>query len=79
MPKTLVSVPTNRDKVLRYLDVCSLAQSLLAQRLATWGRYAAYVQLVRDAIPDLQGAFEDDVAEAVYRALRARLESVVAA
>ncbi len=64
-----LTILTDRDAVLRYLDT-PRAASLHAQRLATLGEPTAYAMTVRDAIPGCR--FADDVADAVRRAREAR-------
>jgi hypothetical protein len=74
-PTQPVYILTYRDKVVRYLDENIRAQQLLAMRLPR-GPSSAYVQLVRDACPDCPRFFEDDVADRVHSALKARLPRV---
>jgi hypothetical protein len=68
-----VTIITDRDRVLHYHDTSTRASLLLAQRLVTPATmYSAYRMLVRDCLPEC--IYADDVAEAVRRALRARLQ-----
>lgn len=71
-----VTLVTNRDKVVHYLDHDPRASHLLASRKANIGECAAYAQAVRDCLPDLSRGLEDDVGEAVRAVMRARLPRV---
>ena len=68
---------TARDKVLRYLD---RGRNMidLQNRLAWSGqtRAAVYAQAVREGAPDLPHGYEDDVADMVRAALKARVPKV---
>jgi hypothetical protein len=66
-----------RDKVVAYLDHNVRASLLFSQRVTTQGAYSAHVQAVREAVPDLPCAFEDDVAAAVARVLKSRAPRMV--
>ena len=68
-----VYLPTIRDAVLSHLDT-PRNYALLRQRLATHG-LVAYQMAVRDACPEC--AFEEEVAEPVRDAIRARRPRMV--
>jgi hypothetical protein len=64
-----------RDSTLRYLADPRHA-SELSMREAIQGRQVAYIQAVREACPSLSRTWEDDVAEIVRAARRARAPKV---
>ena len=76
MPSYLPAIyDTARASTLRYLDN-PIHAAELSMREATQGRYVAYVQAVRAACPDLSRTWEDDVADLVRAARRARTPRV---
>jgi hypothetical protein len=78
MPGYLPAVfATARDSTLRYLKDSRHADEL-ARREARQGRQIAMVQAVREACPELSRTWEDDVADMVRAALRARAPRVAA-
>ena len=76
MPGYLPAIyATARASTLRYLDN-PIHAAEFSMREATQGRHVAYVQAVRAACPDLSRSWEDDVADMVRAARRARAPRV---
>jgi hypothetical protein len=69
--KRSITLITDRDTVVHYLDTSPRAHVLLAQRLVNLGPIA-YEMAVRDCLPGC--LYPEDVADMVRRVLRARIQ-----